>query len=60
MNRALTQHQLALLRRIDDNTDPVGASERHLAISIDALRSRRLVTTTGQRRFGRRPRSGGK
>lgn len=51
MNRTLNERQLTLLRRIAENSTPVLPSENHLAVSVYALRSRRLVTTTGQRRF---------
>ncbi len=51
MNGTLNERQLTLLRRIAENSVPVLPSEHHLAVSIYALRSRRLVTTTGQRRF---------
>lgn len=51
MNRTLNERQLRLLRRIAENSKPLLPSEHHLAVSIYALRSRRLVTTTGQRRF---------
>lgn len=51
MNHTLNERQLTLLRRIAENGTPVLRSEHHLAVSIYALRSRRLVTTTGQRRF---------
>ena len=51
MNHTLNERQLTLLRRIAENSYPVLPAEHHLAVSIYALRSRRLVTTTGQRRF---------
>lgn len=51
VNGTLNERQLTLLRRIAENSAPVLPSEHHLAVSIYALRSRRLVTTAGQRRF---------
>ena len=51
MSGTLNERQLALLRRIAERGTPVLPAEHHLAVSIYALRARRLVTTSGQRRF---------
>ena len=51
VNSRLNERQLTLLRRIAENSSPVLPSEHHLALSVYALRSRRLVTTSGMRRF---------
>lgn len=43
--------QLKLLRRIADGSSPIRSSESNLAVSVYALRSRKLVTLTGQRHY---------
>lgn len=47
----LTPDQLNLLRRIADGTDPLTTADSRLAVSVYALRSRWLVSTTSARHY---------
>ena len=47
----LTPDQLNLLRRIAEGTDPLTTADSRLAVSVYALRSRRLVSTTSTRHY---------
>lgn len=47
----LTPGQFDLLRRIADGTDPLTTADSRLAVSVYALRSRRLVSTTSARHY---------
>lgn len=51
MRAPLTPDQLALLKRIADGTAPLTKADSRLAISVYALRSRRLVSTKSQRSY---------
>jgi hypothetical protein len=47
----LTPGQLELLRRIADGAEPLTTADSRLAVSVYALRSRRLVSTTSPRHY---------
>lgn len=47
----LTPGQLDLLRRIADGSEPLTTADSRLAVSVYALRSRRLISTTSTRHY---------
>lgn len=51
MRAPLTPGQLALLQRIANGTDPFTSADSKLAVSVYALRARRLVSTKSPRQY---------